>query len=74
MNSEDPDYLMTFNDFCALYLVFKEQKDEEMIQVMFQMVRVSPQHIANKTPLEQEAALPAHMQAQKGKLSENRQG
>ena len=43
---------MTFEDFCALYLVFKEKRDDEMIQVVFHMIRVSPKHIANQSPEE----------------------
>ena len=63
---------MTFDDFCALYIVFKEQRDEEMVQVMFSMIRINPAHIANLSPEEQEASLPSQMQAQRSKISDVR--
>lgn len=33
-----PQYVMTFNDFCAMYSAFIEKKDQVMMQVIFQIV------------------------------------
>ena len=40
---------MTFDDFCAFYIVFKEAKDEDMLQVGFELLKLSPDHFSNKT-------------------------
>ena len=42
-NPEDMQHLLlTFEDLCALYLVFKERKEEEILQVYFQMIKMCP--------------------------------
>ena len=40
---------MTYDDFLALYVAFKEKKDEEMLQVIFHLLKVSPDHVANRS-------------------------
>ena len=40
---------MTFEDYCAFYLVFEERRDEEMLQVVFEILKLSPDHYNNKT-------------------------
>lgn len=45
------EYVMTFEDFCAFYLVFTQKKDEEMSQLVFEMMQLNPNHISHK-PLE----------------------
>ena len=59
------EYVMTFDDFCALYIVFKEGKDEDMLQVGFELLKLSPDHFSNKPEEEQLENWP--MQAQNGK-------
>lgn len=39
---------MTYEDFCALYVVFKLKKDDDMLQVIFQLLKLSPDHFTNK--------------------------
>ena len=33
---------MTFDDFCAIYVCFKDKKDDEIGQVVFQILRLNP--------------------------------
>ena len=33
---------MTYDDFCAFYIVFRDQKDDEMQQVVFEILKLSP--------------------------------
>lgn len=40
---------MTFDDFCAMYVCFRDQKDEEVMQLVFSMLKIHPGHITNKT-------------------------
>ena len=42
-------HVMTYDDFLALYVAFKEKKDEEMLQVIFHLLKVSPDHVANRS-------------------------
>ena len=50
MQTSLADHVMTFEDFCALYVVFKQGKDEDMLQVIFQLLKLSPDHFTNKAP------------------------
>ena len=43
-----PQFVMTFDDFCAFYVVFKDQKDEEMVHIVFEILKLSPDHYNNK--------------------------
>jgi len=65
---QTPNYVMTFDDFCAYYLVFSERRDEELAQVVFELLKMSPEHFCNK-PLEEQAVF--MMQAQDGKTVTN---
>ena len=56
---------MTFDDFCVLYVVFKQNKDDDMLQVIFQILKLSPDHFTNKSPEWQADNWP--LQAQNGK-------
>jgi len=42
-------FVMTFDDFCAMYVCFRDQKDEEVMQLVFSMLKIHPGHITNKT-------------------------
>ena len=39
-------YVMTFDDFCAFYVCFRDRSNQEMSQVIFQMLRLSPTHVS----------------------------
>ena len=52
MKSDAGDVLhvMTYDDFAALYVTFKEGKNEEILQVVFELLKLSPEHFWNKSP------------------------
>lgn len=60
---------MTFDDFCILYVVFKDLKDEEMMQVVFHLIKLSPQHLSRKTFDNHDS--PPSVQTQNGKTTDN---
>lgn len=38
---------MTFDDFCAFYVTFEQQRDEEVSQMAFAMIQLNPHHCSN---------------------------
>lgn len=42
------NYFMTFDDFIALYVCFRDKKDEEMLQVTFYMSKIRPDDYPRK--------------------------
>jgi len=57
---------MTLDDFLAFYVVFKEAKDSEICQVIFELIKISPHHVSNKRETQRDTVL---MQRQDGKMS-----
>ena len=58
---------MTYEDFAALYLVFHEKKDDEMLQVVFQLLKVSPSHVSHHRNSEESDGTLPNLQSQSGK-------
>ena len=44
---------MTFDDFCAMYVCFRDQRDDEIMQVTFSMFKLHKNYIRNKSIEEQ---------------------
>ena len=36
------EHVMTFDDFCAFCAVFRDPRDDEMLQIIFQILKLSP--------------------------------
>ena len=37
------NFFMTYDDFCALYVCFRDKRDDEIMQVTFQMCKLKPE-------------------------------